>query len=63
MPFEITPMESELIHKALELALELNATVYDCIYLALAIFADARLITADAMFAKKAQGYPVVLLQ
>ena len=62
MPFEIMPMESELIRKAFELALELDATVYDCIYLALAMFADARLVTADAQFAKKAHGYPVEVL-
>jgi predicted nucleic acid-binding protein len=62
MPFEIMPMERELIQKALELALEMDATVYDCIYLALAIFAGGRLITADGQFAKKAQGYPVEVL-
>jgi predicted nucleic acid-binding protein len=56
-------MMPELVHKALELAIEMDATVYDCIYLALAIFADARLITADAQFAKKAEKYPVELLR
>lgn len=63
MPFEIMPMESELIRKAFELAMEMDATVYDCIFLALAILADARLVTADAQFARKAHGYPVELLQ
>jgi len=63
MPFEIMPMESGLVQKALELAIEMDAMVYDCIYLALAVLADARLITADAQFARKAQGYPVEVLQ
>jgi predicted nucleic acid-binding protein len=62
MPFEIMPMESGLVQKAFELALEMDATVYDCIYLALAILAGGRLITADGQFVKKAQGYPVELL-
>ena len=63
MPFEIMPMESGLVQKALELAIEMDAMVYDCIYLALAVLADARLITADAQFAKKAEKYPVELLR
>jgi predicted nucleic acid-binding protein len=63
VPFEILPVENELVEKALELAIELDATVYDCIYLALAIFARSRLVTADVQFAKKAQGYPVEVLK
>ncbi len=63
MPFEILPVGTELVEKALELAIERDATVYDCIYLALAIFSSSRLVTADAQFAKKAQGYPVDLLK
>jgi len=63
MPFEILPVGTELVEKALDLALKLDATVYDCIYLALAILAGSRLITADAQFAKKAEGYPVDLLK
>ena len=62
MPFEILPVGTELVEKALEIALKLDATVYDCIYLALAIFAGSRLVTADVQFAKKAEGYPVELL-
>jgi len=62
-PFEIMPMEGELVEKALELALELDATVYDCIFLALALFAGTRLVTADSSFAKKAGKYPVAMLK
>jgi predicted nucleic acid-binding protein len=56
-------MMPELVHKALELAIEMDATVYDCIFLALAILAGGRLVTADVQFAKIAQGYPVEVLQ
>lgn len=63
MPFEILPMEQELIRKGFDLAVELDATVYDCIYLALAILAGTRLVTADAQFARKAGKYPVELLK
>jgi len=62
MPFEIMPVESGLVERALELALEIDATVYDCIFLALAILAGSRLVTADAQFAGKAKGYPVELM-
>jgi predicted nucleic acid-binding protein len=63
MPFEIMPLEPELVQKAFDLACELDATVYDCIYLALAMLAGTRLITADAQFARKAGKYPVELLK
>jgi predicted nucleic acid-binding protein len=57
------PLEPELVQKAFDLACELDATVYDCIYLALAMLAGTRLITADAQFARKAGKYPVELLR
>jgi predicted nucleic acid-binding protein len=63
MPFDIMPMEPELIRRALDLAFELDATIYDCIYLALAVLAGTRLITADIQFARKAGKYPVELLK
>ena len=62
MPFETFPLDAALIKRALELALELDATVYDSTYLALALVAGGRLVTADAHFAKKAERYPVELL-
>jgi predicted nucleic acid-binding protein len=63
MPFDIMPMEPELVQKAFDLACELDATVYDCMYLALAMLGGTRLITADIQFAKKASKYPIELLK
>ncbi len=44
-----------LAPRALELALALGHPVYDCLYLAAAIEADARLATADATLARAAR--------
>ncbi len=41
---------SELVQDALDLAVALGHPVYDCLYLALAIRRDARLVTADQRF-------------
>lgn len=49
LPFEIRP-SSLLLSSAFELALELDRTVYDSLYLALAVAEDCALITADAKF-------------
>jgi predicted nucleic acid-binding protein len=43
------------LHRALNLSLELNHPLQDCIYLALAERLDAPLITADEKFASTAQ--------
>lgn len=40
-----------LVPAALELAVQTGATVYDCVYLALALRDGARLVTADERFA------------
>jgi predicted nucleic acid-binding protein len=45
----------ELIEKAFNYAVELNHPVGDCVYLALAIKNDAKLITSDAKFLSKVQ--------
>jgi len=43
---------NELLEGACELAIQLNQTVYDCLYLALAIAYDTHLLTADKRFHK-----------
>jgi predicted nucleic acid-binding protein len=45
-----------LATRALELALRLDETVYDCLYLAAAIEEEACLVTADARLARAARG-------
>jgi predicted nucleic acid-binding protein len=45
-PLEVHP-SSPLLEAALEIALRTGRTVYDCIYVALAVSLDARLVTAD----------------
>jgi predicted nucleic acid-binding protein len=45
-----------LVPRALELALRLDETVYDCLYLAAAIEEEASLVTADARLAQAARG-------
>lgn len=44
--------------KALDLALELNHSVYDCFYLALALARDVQLVTTDAHFLRKSEKSP-----
>jgi predicted nucleic acid-binding protein len=43
-----------LASRALELALQLDETVYDCLYLAAAIESEAALVTADERLARAA---------
>lgn len=45
-----------LVPRALELALRLDETLYDCLYLAAAIEGEAALVTADARLARAARG-------
>jgi len=47
LPFEIRP-SAILLASAFELAIELNCSVHDSLYLALAVAEDCALITADA---------------
>jgi predicted nucleic acid-binding protein len=46
-----------LLPRAVELALILNHTIYDCLYLALAELRDTVLVTADRRFRDKAQAW------
>jgi predicted nucleic acid-binding protein len=57
-PVELVP-SSALLDHALDLAIQLAQTVYDCLYVALAIRLDAQLVTADRRLAeacRRAQG-------
>jgi predicted nucleic acid-binding protein len=49
MPLVVTPTQG-LLAPALELAIATDRTVYDCMYLALAIDRKCRLVTADERF-------------
>ena len=49
-PVASLPMEPHL-HAALALAVEFQHPIYDCIYLALALQQDTRVVTADRRFA------------
>lgn len=54
--FETLYPSSELIEEALRLSFRLRRSVYDCIYLALALQEDCRLVTADVEFATAVVG-------
>jgi predicted nucleic acid-binding protein len=54
---EIVP-SMPLLHAALELATALDRSVYDCVYLALALATDSMLITADERFRAAISGSP-----
>jgi predicted nucleic acid-binding protein len=49
LPLEILP-SADLLPAALTLAMEFDRTVYDSLYLALAVAEDCVLVTADAKF-------------
>ena len=46
--------DARLVGTALTLAIELDHRIYDCLYLALALALDCRLVTADDAFVAKA---------
>ncbi|MGH8901759.1 MAG: type II toxin-antitoxin system VapC family toxin [Egibacteraceae bacterium] len=52
-----------LIRRAFALAMELDHSVYDCIYLALAEEHHARVVTADRRFAHRGAGHGVVWIE
>ena len=47
----------KLLDKAFQIATDRGRTVYDCLYVALAVQADAQLITADARLANSLAAY------
>jgi len=50
---------SELVQEALQLALQTQRTVYDCLYLSLAVSMDTVLYTRDMRFYNSLQGGPM----
>jgi predicted nucleic acid-binding protein len=56
-PVQLVPSAS-LLNRALELAIHLDQTVYDCIYLALALHLDGQLVTADRRLAEASRRDP-----
>lgn len=51
-----------LIQPAVQIARTFGRTVYDCIYVALAVEANAHLVTADEKLANSLPGMPVAWL-
>ena len=58
LPLRITP-SAELVEPALELALRTRRTVYDCLYLALAVRTNSAMITADKRLANALSASPL----
>jgi predicted nucleic acid-binding protein len=58
LPLEITPSE-DLVAAAIELALGLDRTVYDCLYLALAVQRKTKMLTGDLRLANAAAAGPL----
>jgi len=58
LPLEVTP-SVELVEPSLQLALTTGQTVYDCLYLALAIRMGSKLLTADKKLANALAGTPM----
>jgi predicted nucleic acid-binding protein len=57
-PLTLTPYAT-LLEDAFDLALTYQRAVYDCLYLALAVTGNCRLITADAKFVNGLKGTPL----
>jgi predicted nucleic acid-binding protein len=57
-PLEIIPMNAEAIAPAMTLAQDLQHTVYDCTYLALAMANNCPIITADKRFVASVATHP-----
>jgi len=49
LPIQIFP-SSDLVDSATAIALETATSIYDCVYLALAVSLDAQMVTADRRF-------------
>ena len=58
VPISITP-SSQLVEAALEIATAYRRTVYDCLYVALAVARDCALVTADERLAGALAGGPL----
>jgi predicted nucleic acid-binding protein len=58
LPLEITPC-GDLVEAALELALRLGRSVYDCLYLALAVKNRSVMVSADKRLVNALAGTPL----
>jgi predicted nucleic acid-binding protein len=58
LPLDDYPSEP-LLEGALEIALVTGRTVYDCVYLALAVALDGRMVTADQRLVNSLAGTPL----
>jgi predicted nucleic acid-binding protein len=58
-PVQLVP-SAGLLNRALELGIHLDQTVYDCIYLALALHLDGQLVTADRRLAEASRRDPAL---
>lgn len=58
VPLAVFPSHS-LVEGALDLALAARRSVYDCLYLALALALDCKLVTADRRFASALAARPL----
>ena len=59
LPLKVTPCD-ELVEPSLQLALATGRTVYDCLYLALAVRLDSVLFTADKKLVNALAETPLV---
>lgn len=59
-PLELVSMTPETVLSALTLAQDLQHTVYDCAYLAVALGVGCPVVTTDRRFASIAAGYPTL---
>lgn len=57
-PLDVVSISADTISPALTLALDLQHTVYDCAYLAIALEVGCPVVTVDRRFAQIVAGYP-----
>jgi predicted nucleic acid-binding protein len=60
IPFTVFPSRV-VLEAALEMALQTGRTVYDCVYLALAVALECRMITADERLVAGLTGSPLAM--
>jgi len=58
LPLQVTP-SADLVGLALQLSLQFDRTVYDCLYLALAAQIDLVMLTADQRLVNSLKGSPL----
>jgi len=61
LKIELNLLSWSTLAKAVELASNCGATIYDCYFLALALESDSVLITADEVFLRKTRHWPKII--